>query len=363
MPASREEIARAREEGIEIMPSYGVSKAIYADGKVTGMELVRCTSVRDAEGRFNPQYDENEKLTVSADSILMAAGQKVDLSFLGEKYDLAVERGLIQVDKETQATSKAGVYAGGDATTGPATVIKAIRAGRNAAEAINREYGIEPEKYPRDTFIHFDAEGVKDKTAAKDKELSADQRALDKEDSFTLEKAEAVREAGRCMNCGCYSVNASDISPVLILLDAEIVTTKKVVRAKEFFTTNLKAVDMLEPGELVKEIRFKKPEGYTTAYDKFRVRESVDFAIVSLAYAYKLKNGAIEDVKTVLGGVAPVPMERENLEAFLKGKTPGEAVAEEAAEVAAEGAVAMEHNSYKIQEVRALVKRMVGSMK
>ena len=91
MPASREEIARAREEGIEIMPSYGVSKAIYEGSQVTGMELMRCTSVKDENGRFNPRYDREETLRVSADSILMAAGQKVDLSFLGDKYGLALE--------------------------------------------------------------------------------------------------------------------------------------------------------------------------------------------------------------------------------------------------------------------------------
>ena len=146
MPASREEIARAREEGIEIMPSYGVSKAIYEGSQVTGMELMRCTSVKDENGRFNPRYDREETLRVSADSILMAAGQKVDLSFLGDKYGLALERGLIQVDKDTQATSKSGIYAGGDATTGPATVIQGVRSGRNAAEAINRGYAVMPER-------------------------------------------------------------------------------------------------------------------------------------------------------------------------------------------------------------------------
>lgn len=230
MPASREEIARAREEGIEIMPSYGVSKAIYEGSQVTGMELMRCTSVKDENGRFNPRYDREETLRVSADSILMAAGQKVDLSFLGDKYGLALERGLIQVDKDTQATSKSGIYAGGDATTGPATVIQGVRSGRNAAEAINRGYAVMPERRREDKFIHFDTAGVKEEHAVKDKELSAAERALDKEDSFTLTGEEAAREAGRCMNCGCYSVNASDISPVLILLDARIVTTKKTDR-------------------------------------------------------------------------------------------------------------------------------------
>ena len=362
MPASREEIARAREEGIEIMPSYGVSRAIYEGDKVTGMELMRCTSVKDEQGHFNPQYNREETLIVSADSILMAAGQKVDLSFLGDKYGLALERGLIQVDKDTQATSKTGVYAGGDATTGPATVIQAVRSGRNAAEAINKGYGIMPERRREEKFIHFDAAGVKEEHAVKDKELSAQERALDKEDSFTLTGEEAAREAGRCMNCGCYSVNASDISPVLILLDAQIVTTKKTVRAADFFTTHLKAVDMLDADELVTAVRFKIPEGYTTAYDKFRVREAVDFAIVSLAYAYRMKDGVIEDARIVLGGVAPVPMERKKVEAFLTGRKPEEGMAESAADLAVEGTTAMANNTYKIQEVRALIKKMIMDM-
>ena len=362
MPASREEIARAREEGIEIMPSYGVSKAIYEGSQVTGMELMRCTSVKDENGRFNPRYDREETLRVSADSILMAAGQKVDLSFLGDKYGLALERGLIQVDKDTQATSKSGIYAGGDATTGPATVIQGVRSGRNAAEAINRGYAVMPERRREDKFIHFDTAGVKEEHAVKDKELSAAERALDKEDSFTLTGEEAAREAGRCMNCGCYSVNASDISPVLILLDARIVTTKKTVRASDFFTTRLKAADMLDTDELVTAVRFRVPEGYTTAYDKFRVREAVDFAIVSLAYAYRMKDGLIEDARIVLGGVAPVPMERKKVEAFLAGRKPDEALAEAAAELAVEGTAAMANNSYKIQEVRALIKKMILDM-
>ena len=362
MPASREEIARAREEGIEIMPSYGVSKAIYEGSQVTGMELMRCTSVKDENGRFNPRYDREETLRVSADSILMAAGQKVDLSFLGDKYGLALERGLIQVDKDTQATSKSGIYAGGDATTGPATVIQGVRSGRNAEEAINRGYAVMPERRREDKFIHLDTAGVKEEHAVKDKELSAAERALDKEDSFTLTGEEAAREAGRCMNCGCYSVNASDISPVLILLDARIVTTKKTVRAADFFTTRLKAADMLDTDELVTAVRFRVPEGYTTAYDKFRVREAVDFAIVSLAYAYRMKDGLIEDARIVLGGVAPVPMERKKVEAFLAGRKPDEALAEAAAELAVEGTAAMANNSYKIQEVRALIKKMILDM-
>ena len=133
MPASREEVERAKEEGIILMPSWGLSKVVTENEKAIGMELKRCTAVRDESGRFNPQYDENDKQVIYADSILMAIGQKVDLSFLGDKYEMALERGLIEVEDETEATSREGVFAGGDATSGPATVIKGVAAGHKAA--------------------------------------------------------------------------------------------------------------------------------------------------------------------------------------------------------------------------------------
>lgn len=132
MPAGAEEVARAREEGIEIMPSWGLSKVISENGKVKGMELKKCVSVRDANGCFNPQYDENEKTVVNAENILMAVGQQVDLDFLDGQLQLT-QRGLIDVAEDTQMTSKEGVFAGGDVTTGPSTVIQCIANGHVAA--------------------------------------------------------------------------------------------------------------------------------------------------------------------------------------------------------------------------------------
>ncbi len=364
MPASAEEVARAEEEGVVIHNGWGPLRADYGDNQLKGMVLKACVALRDENGRFNPRYDESKTMSIEADSILLATGQRVDLSFLENELELAVSRGLISVEPETQKSSDPKVYAGGDAVSGPTTVIMAIASGRRAAEAINREMGVEKEtELKQEGFLHYDPDTAERKKANHGHDLSLKERSLDKEDSTSLSLEEGLEEAKRCMNCGCYSVNASDISPVLMLLDAEIVTTKKTVRAAEFFTTNLKAVDMLDQDELVKEIRFKVPQGLTTGYDKFRVRDAVDFAIVSLAYAYRVKDGAIEEARLVLGGVAPIPMAKEDVAQLLTGKKPEEKLGEEAAELAVKSAVAMEHNSYKIQEVKALVKRMVAGMK
>lgn len=130
MPASAEELNRAREEGITILPSWG-PKEILRDGKdIVGLVLKRCTSVFDEQGHFSPAYDESQTSKLLGTSILMAVGQKTDLSFLGEELELKVNRGLITVDPETMKTSRDNVFALGDVTTGPKTVVAAIADGK-----------------------------------------------------------------------------------------------------------------------------------------------------------------------------------------------------------------------------------------
>ena len=356
LTASREEIERAKEEGVQIMPQWGVKRALYKDGQVTGMELKRTFYTRDEKGKLVLHYDEDETTIVNADSVLMAAGQQVDLSFLG---DYASARGRLVVDEESQATSHKGVYAGGDIVSGPSTVISAIRQGRNAAEAINASVGIAKPVYKHEGFLKFDPSFAELHRGVKDISIPVEERNLEREDTVTISQEAAEAEAKRCMNCGCYSVNASDISPVLVALDAEIKTTKKTLRAAEIFTEKLKVKDMLDPDELVTEIDIPVREGVSAHYDKFRLRDSVDFAMVSLASAYELEGGVIKSARLVFGGVAPVPLRREAAESFLTGKAPTEETAEEAARIALEGAVPFEKNAYKVQVAISLVKQSV----
>lgn len=364
MPASAEEIARAEEEGIEICNGWGPVSALYNGSSLTGMVLKKCTALRDETGRFNPSYADDVRMTVEADSILLATGQRVDLSFLENELELAVNRGLISVESETQRSSDPKVYAGGDAVTGPTTVIKAIASGRRAAEAINNEMGVgNPVKTTQIGLLHFDRETADLKHADNGHDLSAGQRCLDKEDSTSLTVGEGLREARRCMNCGCYSVNASDLSPVMVMLDANIRTSMgRLIPAAEFFCTNLKAYANLEPGELIAEIEIPVKEGYTTGYEKFRMRPSLDFAMASLSWGYKLDNGTISDIRLVLGAVAPVPLRIPAVEQYLIGKIPTAEVAETAGNLAVIGAEPIGHNDYKIDEIRTFVRRLVESM-
>jgi NADPH-dependent glutamate synthase beta subunit-like oxidoreductase len=142
MPANPWEIEQARQEGVEMLYSWGPEKISENDGSVAGIELVRCTSVFDDEGNFCPYFDDTKK-SIAADQVILAIGQASetafcqDFCFLDDQRSLPVNRGLIAIDPATQETEMKGVFAGGDAANGPATVIEAIAAGRRAAISID----------------------------------------------------------------------------------------------------------------------------------------------------------------------------------------------------------------------------------
>jgi len=146
MPANPWEIEQARAEGVEMHYSWGPRRVIGSNGHVAGLELVRCTSVFDEEGNFCPFFDES-RLTIEAGQIIIAVGQASetafcrDFCFLDEQSELPVKKGLIAIDLETQQTEVRGVFAGGDAANGSATVIHALAAGRRAAISIDRYLG------------------------------------------------------------------------------------------------------------------------------------------------------------------------------------------------------------------------------
>lgn len=364
MPASAEEVERAEEEGVVIKNGWGPVRVKYEGQKIQGMTLRACTALRDETGRFNPTYDDATTLDVDADSILLATGQRVDLSFLDNELTLAMNRGLITVEPETQRSSDPKVYAGGDAVTGPTTVIKGIASGRRAAEAINDELGAgNPARDEQQGFLRFDRETASLKTANNGHNVDAAARRIDKEDSTSLTYEEGLEEAKRCMNCGCYSVNASDLLPVMVMMDATVKTSLgREIAAADFFCTNLKSYANLEQGEVVTELVIPEKEGYVTGYEKFRMRSSIDFSMASLAWAYRLEGGQIADIRLVLGAVAPVPVRLFKVEEFLRGKVPTAEIATEAGEMATEGTESMGHNDYKIDEIRTFVRRLVESL-
>ena len=361
MPASDEEVARAEAEGVVIMPSWGLSKVVEDGGTVKGMELKRCSNAWDETGSFNPQYDENEKLIINAQNILMAVGQRVDLSFLDEKYQLLLDRhGFIGVNEDSQMTSRDGVFAAGDATTGPATVIGAISNGQKASYGVNQYLEILAGDRNNNSggFISSDIEGIKNKNALKLRELDTDKRRLDLEDSETPTSDEALIEARRCLNCGCYAVHPSDIAPVLIALGAEVITNKRTIAAEAFFEVATLSNTALGFDEIITEISVPAlPAGAKSIFKKFALRKSIDFPIVNCA----IVTG--EDPRICIGAIAPTPLRALKAEDALRGKVIDESVAEAAGEATLSGAKPFEATKYKLQIVKTIVKRALMEIK
>ncbi|MFH1092262.1 MAG: FAD-dependent oxidoreductase, partial [Pseudomonadota bacterium] len=139
MPAWTKDIEEAEAEGVIIDNSWGPKQALLADGRVKGVEFLRCLSVFDLEGRFRPTFKDEETTIYECDTLIISIGQAPDLSFISE--DEGFERamwGTLQVNENNLATNVPGIFAGGDFTTGPTFIIRAVGSGRRAALAIDK---------------------------------------------------------------------------------------------------------------------------------------------------------------------------------------------------------------------------------
>ncbi|HUS71243.1 MAG TPA: FAD-dependent oxidoreductase [Anaerolineae bacterium] len=130
------EIEEAEEEGLIVHPSLGPKSILTKNGKVAGLDTIVCTSVREADGTFAPDYAEGPAPTIEADTIVVAIGQKPEAAAFKELDKDPAE--TIRVDGFTLKTNIDGVFAGGDVVSGPSDVIGAIAAGKEAAVSIER---------------------------------------------------------------------------------------------------------------------------------------------------------------------------------------------------------------------------------
>lgn len=367
MPANEEEVTRALEEGVELHNGWGPKEILRTDGKVSGIVFKHCPKVLDETGRFNPVYEEDNTMELEADIILMAVGQKADLDFLKGAYNIETERGRIKA-AEGCGTSQEGIFAAGDVTTGPATVIQAIASGKEAAISMNRyckQDKLQVEKTASGRFhkklAMVSNQSRHENEAVKPPMLQIHEREMDREDIGGLAPEQVAKEAGRCFNCGCLAVNPSDMANVLYALNAKVVTNQRTLDADAFFGQKTKVSDVLEAGEFVTEIIVPPvPEGAVSAYNKFRTRKSIDFATLAVAGYCGVKDGVVDSVSLVLGAAAPVPMKLREVEQYLTGKELTAETAAQAAELALKGAMPLEMNAYKIDIAKVMIRRFLG---
>lgn len=161
----------------------------------------------------------------------------------------------------------------------------------------------------------------------------------------------------------CFAVCPSDIAVVLTALDAKIriVTPggERIIPISDFYDT---LGHTLKPDEIVTQIRVPQyPHPAVQGFLKFRLRASVDFAIVSVASVIFVADGICKDARIVLGAVAPAPYRAAAAEDAIKGKRLDAATAEAAAEATVIDAKPLSKNAYKIEITKTLVKRAILS--
>ena len=217
MPASNEEIEEALEEGIELNCGWGSKEILEEDGHVRGVVFKKCTRVFDAHGRFSPEYDENDTVTVPCRHVIFSVGQAIDWGHMLDNLHVKLRpNGGALANKLTYQTSEPDIFVGGDVYTGPKFAIDAIAAGREGAVSLHRyvheNCTLTIGRNRRD-FIELDKENIKVETydsssrqippKADVKEQAKTFRDL----SQGLSEEQVKKETSRCLSCGASVVD------------------------------------------------------------------------------------------------------------------------------------------------------------
>ena len=217
MPASNEEIEEALEEGIELNCGWGPKEVLEEDGHVSGVVFKKCTRVFDAQGRFSPEYDENDTVTVPCRHVIFSVGQAIDWGHMLDNLHVELRpNGSALANKLTYQTSEPDIFVGGDVYTGPKFAIDAIAAGREGAVSLHRyvhEHCTLTIGRNRRDFIELDKENIKVETydsssrqippKADIKEQAKTFRDL----SQSLTEEQVKKETSRCLSCGASVVD------------------------------------------------------------------------------------------------------------------------------------------------------------
>ena len=217
MPAYAEEIEGAKEEGVEFLFLTAPHRICTEMGKVTGFECLKTRlGPPDASGRRRPVPVERSEFIIDCDVVIPAIGQRIDTSWVDREPDLQLTKwDTIQVNSDTMQTSIPHVFAGGDAVTGPASVIEAVAAGHKAVEAIQRFIEKEDLSQYAENSAEQAPSGQSWQEIPEDIILQArvTSRHQDirkrigsfEEVDLNFSEAEAQQEALRCLNCGICS--------------------------------------------------------------------------------------------------------------------------------------------------------------
>ncbi len=259
MPASDEEVEEAEADGVEINCGWGPKEILTENGKVKGIVLKKCTSVKDPDGRFNPKYDENDTVTVECEHVFLSIGQSILWGDLlkGSKVELGRGQGAV-ADALTYQTAEPDIFVGGDVYTGPKFAIDAIAAGKQGAISIHRF--VQPHSSltigrNRNDFkeLNKDDISVKDYDTCKRQIPGRDTRIQDPVHSFrdaklVFTEEQVKAETARCLSCGASVVDTNKC------IGCGLCTTKCEFDAIHLFRDNPACSTMVKSEDKLKYI-------------------------------------------------------------------------------------------------------------
>jgi NADPH-dependent glutamate synthase beta subunit-like oxidoreductase len=211
MPAAVEEVEEAEVEGVSLHDGLGPKRILGRNGRVTGLETWKTKWVFDADGRFNPAFEENSESVIPCDTVIMAIGQAPNLSFLRPDDGVEISpRGLINVNRESLMTSAPGIFAGGDCAFGPRLIIDSVGDGKRIAANIHelltgkkpQEHEIEIEILDHHKMFHDFLNIGRQPIPV----VPLERRTGITEVELPYTEEEAVHEARRCLRCWINTV-------------------------------------------------------------------------------------------------------------------------------------------------------------
>jgi xanthine dehydrogenase YagS FAD-binding subunit len=159
---------------------------------------------------------------------------------------------------------------------------------------------------------------------------------------------------------GCYAVHPSDTAPALVALNAEAVTSKRIVPIEDFFQVDVEKTTILDKDEIVTEIRIPKPEnGSKSAFLKVALRKSIDFPIVNCAVSITESSNKVKSARICLNAVYVKPYRAVRAETAVEGRSITKESAEDAALAAVSNVQPMKDNRYMVSIAQTLVQRSI----
>jgi NADPH-dependent glutamate synthase beta subunit-like oxidoreductase len=208
-----EEFEEAGKEGVRFVTRRGPAR-FFGNGRLSGVDLRAVRSVFDAHGRFAPEYDDGDVITIEADSCVLAIGQRPDLSFLSPADGVTLAPGgTITVDPQTLATSAPGIFAGGDVAFGPRNLIEAVANGKRAARSIHEylareearlDVRLEIEKLPTADYRMIAGFETLDRQPPPTLDVGRRTGIAEVETGYAAE--DARRQAARCLVCHVQTI-------------------------------------------------------------------------------------------------------------------------------------------------------------